>query len=50
MKLNFWQILGVILLVIGVAIWIYEKRQPAKDTTVPSTQHIGTAPVVQPTR
>ena len=50
MKLNFWQILGVILLVIGVVIWIYEKRQPAKGTNGPTTQNIGTAPVVQPTR
>jgi hypothetical protein len=44
MKLNFWQWLGVILLVLGVAFWLYERRGPARsgnDTT---------APVVQPTR
>jgi hypothetical protein len=50
MKLNFWQILGVILLVIGVAIWIYERRKPAPGPNVPTTQNINTAPVVQPTR
>ena len=44
MKLNFWQWLGVILLLIGVAFWIYEKTRPTPATNT------GTAPVVQPTR
>src|SRR5262245_29046615 len=37
MKLNFWQWLGVILLVVGVAVWIYERTRPAA-TPAPSTQ------------
>jgi hypothetical protein len=41
MKLNFWQWLGLVLLVIGLALYVYKKSRPA-DTT--------TAPVVQPTR
>ena len=43
MKLNFWQWLGLILLVIGLALWLYRKNQ--STTTDP-----GTAPVVQPAR
>ena len=27
MKLNFWQWLGLILLVIGLALWLYRKNQ-----------------------
>jgi hypothetical protein len=48
MKLNFWQWLGLLLLVIGVAMYLYKKSRPASSTN-PSggTQ---TAPVVQPTR
>ena len=46
MKLNFWQWVGLILLVIGVAIYIYQKKRPAATTT-PGTS---SAPVVQPTR
>ena len=42
MKLYFWQWLGVILLVIGVAWWTYDKTRPAAPTD--------TAPVVQPSR
>lgn len=38
MKLNFWQWLGVILLIIGVAWWLYERRQPAAPTTAPIMQ------------
>jgi hypothetical protein len=37
MKLNFWQWLGVILLVIGVAWWIYERRQPANTPAAAPT-------------
>jgi drug/metabolite transporter (DMT)-like permease len=48
MKLNFWQWLGVILLIIGVALWLYKKSRPAPGPS--TTQNIGTAPVVQPTR
>ena len=43
MKLNFWQWLGLILLVIGLAWWLYDKSRPAATDT-------GTAPVVQPAR
>ena len=50
MKLNFWQWLGVILLLIGVAFWIYEKTRPTPTSRAPTSQNIGTAPVVQPTR
>jgi len=42
MKLNFWQWLGVVLLVIGLALYVYKRSRPATNT--------GTAPVVQPTR
>jgi hypothetical protein len=28
MKLNFWQWLGLVLLLIGVALWIYKKSRP----------------------
>lgn len=42
MKLNFWQWLGLILLVIGLALLIYKRTRPAPMTD--------TAPVVQPTR
>jgi hypothetical protein len=29
MKLNFWQWIGVALLVLCVALWIYEKNKPS---------------------
>ena len=46
MKLNFWQWLGLILLVIGVALYVYKHtKAPSADTS-----NSGTAPVVQPTR
>ena len=39
MKLNFWQWLGVILLIVGAALWIYERRKPAAGTpATPTTQ------------
>jgi hypothetical protein len=44
MKLNFWQWLGLILLVIGLALFIYKKTRPSDASGT------GTAPVVQPTR
>ena len=42
MKLNFWQWLGLILLVIGLALYTYQRSRPATTGD--------TAPVVQPTR
>ena len=37
MKLNFWQLLGVVLLIIGIAVWVWDKKfrsAPAtRDTT-----------------
>ena len=43
MKLNFWQWLGVVLLIVGVVAWIVEKRgekdaetPPAPPTTTPA--------------
>ena len=44
MKLNFWQWIGLVLLVIGLAVLVYKKTRPAR------TDNAGTAPVVQPTR
>lgn len=44
MKLNFWQWIGLIVLVIAVAYWVYEKSAGRNPTPA------GTAPVVQPTR
>ena len=48
MKLNFWQWLGLILLIIGMAMWVYKKTRPAN----PGGPEAGnsSAPVVQPTR
>ena len=36
MKLNFWQWLGVILLIAGAALWVYERRKAPPPTTVPA--------------
>jgi hypothetical protein len=40
MKLNFWQILGVILLIAGAAWWVYDKTHatPASKTVPIATQ------------
>jgi hypothetical protein len=40
MKVNFWQLLGVVLVLAGAAFWIYEKMQKDKapDNKTPSTQ------------
>jgi hypothetical protein len=46
MKLNFWQWIGLILLIIGVAMYVYKKTRPAN----PANPGANTAPVVQPTR
>ena len=48
MKLNFWQWLGLILLVIGVAMYVYKNTRPASTSN--SSGGTQTAPVVQPTR
>lgn len=40
MKLNFWQWLGVVLLIGGVALWIYERREKPAPTT-PTTPTTG---------
>jgi drug/metabolite transporter (DMT)-like permease len=45
MKLNFWQWIGVVVVVVGVALLIYRETRPAAPPADP-----GTAPVVQPTR
>ena len=44
MKLNFWQWVGVVVIVVGLAGWMYNKSRPATSSDP------GTAPVVQPTR
>jgi hypothetical protein len=49
MKLNFWQWVGLAVLVVGVAALVYRESHPAAPKT-PTTQNLGTAPVVQPTR
>lgn len=41
MKLNIWQWLGLILLVVGVASMIFLKEKPADEKTLP--------PATQPT-
>jgi hypothetical protein len=42
MKLNFWQWLGVVLLIIGVAVFIWDKRrtqpEPLPGAAAPATQ------------
>jgi hypothetical protein len=40
MKLNFWQWLAVVLLIIGAALWIYERNHGTTATTPahPTTQ------------
>ena len=42
MKLNFWQWLGVALLVVCVALYFYEKNKSSgNSTTQPSTRPAG---------
>jgi hypothetical protein len=39
MKLNFWQWLGLLLLIAGIALYIYEHRTASTPQTVtPTTQ------------
>ena len=45
MKLNFWQWLGVVLLVIGVALWIYQKTRP---TSLPPPTNLNPPTATQP--
>ena len=49
MKLNFGQWLGLVLVVIGLVLYVYNKTRRG-DTTPSSGGGTGTAPVVQPTR
>ena len=37
MKLNFWQILGIILVVAALAIIIYQRTRPAAPASGPTT-------------
>ena len=50
MKLNFWQWLGLILLVIGVALWIYKKTTatPERATEAPVLRAFHPAAAVPP--
>lgn len=42
MKLNLWQWIGVVLLVVGVALWLYEKNKGGQQpATQPATQPAG---------
>ena len=43
MKLNFWQWIAVVLLIIGIAWWQYDVRKTAKTTAPPG------APATTPT-
>lgn len=38
MKLNFWQWLGVVLLIIGVAVYMWDKRRDKSASPAPTTQ------------
>jgi hypothetical protein len=44
MKLNFWQILGVILLIAGAAWFIYRENQPKSNPPVPTNPPAATQP------
>ena len=48
MKLNFWQWIGLVVVVVGVAALIYRETRPKAPT--PSNPGNSSAPVVQPTR
>jgi hypothetical protein len=48
MKLNFWQWIGLVLLIGGLAALVYRETRPKP---APSTgPNLGTAPVVQPVK
>lgn len=36
MKLNFWQWIGVLLLIAGLALWLYERNQEPANPAPPS--------------
>jgi hypothetical protein len=36
MKLNFWQILGIIILIVGIVLLV-QRRTARNDTTIPAT-------------
>ncbi|HEY7115972.1 MAG TPA: hypothetical protein VH475_05280 [Tepidisphaeraceae bacterium] len=38
MKLNLWQWIGILLLVLGVALWIYKKSTGPATPSNPTTQ------------
>ena len=47
MKLNFWQWIGLGLLLVGVAFWIYERTRPERSGT-PTTQPTSLGPLHAP--
>ena len=47
MKLNFWQWVGLVVMVIGVAALVYRETRPKASAPANSGS---SAPVVQPTR
>jgi TM2 domain-containing membrane protein YozV len=44
MKLNFWQWIGILLLIVGAAWWLYDwshpKAQPGPTPVPPTTQNV----------
>ena len=48
MKLNFWQILGIILLIVGVVL-IFRNRTATTDVRTETTNPTITAPTTAPT-
>jgi hypothetical protein len=47
MKLNFWQWLGILLLIVGAAWWLYDwshpKKAPGPAPVPPTTQNVHAA-------
>ena len=51
MKLNFWQWIGLVLLLIGVAMWIYKKTSATsveRDTSRPVLRALHAPAAVPP--
>lgn len=51
MKLNFWQWLAVVLLVLGLAWWFYDSKHPkgtSSPTTTTTVAPAATAPTTHP--